>query len=241
MKLNSKTLAVALAALLFGGVAIAKVAGLWITESNKIPAKITSGEAAGQYNPADIRGSYSFQDVANAFAIEPKVLLDAFGIQGKTATEMKNKDLETIYAGAPQEIGTSSMQAFVALYKGLPMELTDEYLPKTAADILLSTGKLTQQQKDYLATHTVDLSAISAAPVSGVASGAVSKAAASTEPAINGSSTFQQVLDLGITKAQIESVIGEAMPATNVVIRDWASQKGKSFSDIKIKLTAFLG
>jgi hypothetical protein len=30
---------------------------LWRTTSSKVPAKFTSGEHEGEYNPADIRGS----------------------------------------------------------------------------------------------------------------------------------------------------------------------------------------
>ena len=49
---------------IFGGIAITSVTGYWQTSSSKIPAKYQGGEFAGQYDPADIRGSYSFGEIS---------------------------------------------------------------------------------------------------------------------------------------------------------------------------------
>ncbi len=42
---------------------------MWRTMSEKVPAKFTSGEQEGEYNPADIRGSYTFSQVSEFFQI----------------------------------------------------------------------------------------------------------------------------------------------------------------------------
>ena len=43
--------------------------GSWQTESNKQPKKFETGEFEGMPNPEDIRGSYYFSDIENAFNI----------------------------------------------------------------------------------------------------------------------------------------------------------------------------
>src|SRR5512143_2622329 len=78
MTLTSKSLAAILVVLMFGGIAFSSAMGWWVTESTKIPATFTNGEFAGQANPADIRGSYTFGDIANSFDITPQVLAQAF-------------------------------------------------------------------------------------------------------------------------------------------------------------------
>src|SRR5512143_1822897 len=81
MTLTSKTLAALVAAILFGGIFFSSAMGWWQTESTKEAAKITSGEFAGQANPADIRGSYTFGDVEKNFGVPPAVLAEAFGVK----------------------------------------------------------------------------------------------------------------------------------------------------------------
>ena len=63
MRLTAKPLALLILAVIFGGVLVTSAFNWWTTESTKVPAKFASGEAAGQYDPADIRGSYTFGDI----------------------------------------------------------------------------------------------------------------------------------------------------------------------------------
>ena len=124
MKIKSITLGGALVILLFGGIMISSVFGWWQTESNKVPAKIKEGEAAGEYNPEDIRGSYGFIDISEHFEIPLETLADAFMLPNDVDPSLfKNKDLEVLYEEIieeDKEIGNASVQLFVALYKGLP-------------------------------------------------------------------------------------------------------------------------
>lgn len=151
----------ALVIILFGGIGVSKMFNLWITESTKEPAKYTSGEVSGQYNPADIRGSYTFNDINKAFDIPVEDLAEAFGITSAELGSFKVKELETIYAeykGTDKEIGTENIRCFVALYKGLPYDLSaDRYLPKPAGKIIETKGKITEEQKNYVKTHLVEI------------------------------------------------------------------------------------
>jgi len=191
------------------------------------------------------------------------VLLAAFGFPtDKDPAQTKAKDLEALYAGLAHEIGTDSIRMFVALYKNLPIELDDTYLPAPAVPLILAGNtSLTAEQKAYLASHQVDLgpaaagtaatpaqtSPTAAVPTASAASTASTAASAipsetkvapaATEPVVNGQSTFQQLLDAGITRAQIEQAIGAPMPPTNQSVKDYCSSKGISFSTVKNALS----
>ena len=64
MKLGSKALGIILVVILFGGITLSTALGYWQTKSTKQPIRFQEGEAAGEYNPADIRGSYTFGEIS---------------------------------------------------------------------------------------------------------------------------------------------------------------------------------
>ncbi|HPJ03211.1 MAG TPA: hypothetical protein PKU80_10265 [Candidatus Limiplasma sp.] len=242
MKLKLWQIGLIIFVVIFGGIGVAMLTGDWATQSDKVPAKFTTGDFAGEYNPEDIRGSYTFQDVADTFQIDLAVLFDAFGIPADTdGTAIKSKDIEAQYGEA--EIGNASMQLFVGLYKGLPVALIDSWLTPRAAQIILEANpNLTQEQLDYIATHQVDLALAETEPAEDAP--AVEEAAPETQehstedqPSVKGTTTFQQVLDLGLSREQVEEIIGGTMPAANMLIRDYCTEKGLSFSTIKTALS----
>ncbi len=159
MKINSKWLGVLLVVILFGGIVASSYMNMWITESTKIPDRIEEGSSTGEYDPKDIKGSYSFGEVSDLFNIPLEDLTLAFSLpEGTDAATFKNKQLETIYEGQEFEIGNGSVKLFVALYKGLPYEITeDTYLLKNAVEILKAKSNITNEQLEYLNSHTVEL------------------------------------------------------------------------------------
>jgi hypothetical protein len=142
MVIRTRLVGIATAVILFGGIALGAAIGVWRTTSSKEPAKIQSGEYAGMPNPSDIRGSYTWADVAKAFSIPETSLLKAFGSE---KADEKVNTLESRYAGVlPQgsEIGTDSVRLFTALYTGLPhTPNADTVLPISALPILRAEGK----------------------------------------------------------------------------------------------------
>ena len=78
------------------GITITSVLGLWKTESTKIPAKYKEQQYSGQYNPADIRGSYTFSEISRLYNIPPEDLFAAFGVDAAKTPDFKCKDLESI-------------------------------------------------------------------------------------------------------------------------------------------------
>ena len=252
MTLTSKPLAALVVVILFGGIFFSSAMGWWQTESTKEAAKITSGEFAGQANPADIRGSYTFGDVEKNFAVPAAVLAEAFGVKDSNLAAFTVKGLEEMYAASAQEIGTSSVRLFVAFYKGMPYDLsTDIYLPESAA-VILRARNLTSEQAAYLAKHTVpNLGATPApsapqtapqatqAPAAQPTPKAETPAASSTDRTIKGATTFADVLGWGVSQATIEKVLGTSMPAApGMKVKDYCTEKGLNFETIRPALQA---
>lgn len=251
MKLNSKILAVLIVVTLFGGISISTLMGWWATETSKVPAKYAEGEAAGEYNPADIRGSYTFGEVSSLFNIPIEDLAAAFNLPAAPdPAGVALKTLEDIYGYLPTEIGTASVRLFIAWYLGLPYQPEDiDYLPLTAADILRQKGSLTPEQLAFLDAHAVDLTAEApvseAAPVAAETPAAVENTAPQPaadavatehtpeERLVSGKTTFQNLLDWGVPQSAIEGILGSSMPAPATTIRDYASAQGLEFSTLK--------
>lgn len=242
MKINMKNMAIIIFAVIFGGIAATIAAGVWTTESDKIPATYKEGAYEGQYNPEDIRGSYTFTEVSDLFEVELDVLYKAFGLENISDEGLQTKALEELYADSENEIGNGSVQVFVALYKNLPIVLEDTYLPAQAVDIILETNKnITEEQRQYLMEHSVIVPEISQDSINEENKEQQVETTEKTEETeeeklVTGSTTFQQVLSAGITKEQIEEILGKEMPSTNMSIKNFCLEEGLSFSEIKTKL-----
>lgn len=209
MRLTSKPLAIALLAVLFGGILFSSAMGWWQIESSKDVATFTEGEFAGQPNPADIRGSYSFGDVERNFGVPAATLAQAFGVatEGDPAA-FQLKNLETIYADQEFEIGTASVRLFVALYTGLPYDLTEDvYLPRRAVEMLKSQATLTGDQVSYLDAHALAIGPASprtpelgSTPQAEALAGKETHTEADAEErVIKGKTTFKDLLDWGVS------------------------------------------
>jgi hypothetical protein len=248
MNLTSKPLAAIILVILFGGIAVTTAMGWWQTTSSKEAATYTDGEFAGQSNPADIRGSYTFGDVEKNFGIRSEILAQAFLIESNDPATFAVKGLEEMYATSEFEIGTASVRLFVAFYNGLPIDLnTDMYLPEEAA-VLLKERNLTPEQSTYLEEHTVPGSVAAptlpeVVPAQGAESapeGESTQSAAlgetSTERLVKGKTSFQEILDWGVSQEIIEQTMGAPMPNPLTKVKDYCTEKGLDFETIKTAL-----
>lgn len=243
MKLTAKPLAVILFVILFGSIIFTTAMNWWQTESQKVPATFTEGEAAGEYNPADIRGSYTFQDIETSFDVPVGDLAAAFAIPAESdAAAYAIKDLETLYAAqaeAGTEIGTGSVRYFTALYTGLPYEVVeDTYLPAPAVDLLKSRVVLTAEQLAYLEAHTVPLELPATTLTESPAEEVKSEEEAETGTILKGKTIFQELLDWGVSQEFIESTIGGPLPAPGVKVKDYCTEANLDFEEIKVVLQA---
>ena len=135
---------------------LTSVTGLWKTKSEKVPDKFKEVEYSELYDPADIKGSYTFSEISRLYNIPIEDLSAAFGIKESNSSDFKCKDLESIYEDSQYEIGTASVRMFTAYYLGLPYEQTEEtYLQETAVKILKEKGNMDKEQLDYIESHTI--------------------------------------------------------------------------------------
>ncbi|MEA5059897.1 MAG: hypothetical protein VB049_07660 [Candidatus Pelethousia sp.] len=156
MKIKPQIAILIVLVIFISGILITSAAGIWSTKAAKVPAKLKDEQHAEAYDPADIRGSYTFSDISKWYNIPLDDLSAAFGIDKAIASNFKCKDLESVYGESPDEVGTASVKMFTAYYLGLPYEPGEEtYLPEAAVKILTEKGNLTQEQQAYLEAHTV--------------------------------------------------------------------------------------
>lgn len=66
---------------------------------------------------------------------------------------------------------------------------------------------------------------------------AFSEGSGQQEEAVRGTTTFNDVLKIGITQKQIEAVIGDAMPPGSQKVKDYCAENGLEFSIIKEQLS----
>lgn len=244
MNLTSKPLAIVVLVLMFGGISFSSFMGWWETESTKEPATYTEGEFAGMANPADIRGSYTFGDIADSFDVTPEILAQAFGIVTDDPAAFAVKELETLYLDSGFEIGTASVRLFVAYYNGLPFDTTglEIYMPQSATDILLARGNLSPEQLAYLEEFTVNVgeAAVPAAeePATDVTPVPTEIHTETEEYLIKGKTIFGELITWGVPQETIESIIGAPMPDPAMKIKDYAAANGLDFETLKTTLQA---
>jgi hypothetical protein len=250
MKLSSKPLGIIILVILFGSISVTTATGWWQTTNTKQPARYSEGEAAGQYNPADIRGSYTFGEISDLFDIPIEDLKIAFRLpEDSNPAQYQVKNLEELYETLDTEIGTSSVRLFVALYKGFPYDLTEDvYLLNDAVEPLKQSDKMSPEQSIYLENHTINLNNSDRpikAPFPQDETLAVPTAAPTSVPEhssgeriIRGTTTFQDLLDWGVSQPVIEEIIGGPLPDSQTPIKDYATAQGLEFGTIKATLQA---
>jgi len=222
---------------------------LWKTDSTKEPAKYSAGEFAGQANPADIRGSYTFSDITAAFGVPVADLARAFGYEAeKEPGAVQVKSLETKFAGiaSEREIGTDSVRFFVALYKSLPMTPEESTgLPPAAVEILLAKAQLDREKIEDLRAREVGTVAAAAAPAAEPAPAAPAaetavKTESSTDRTVKGGTTIANLLDWGVAQGDIEKAVGAKVASPGVTLKDFCAAQGVEFSSVKAGVQALV-
>lgn len=244
MKLRSTHIAVLSIVFVFGGIFISMLLGVWRTESSKVPAAYAQGEFAGEYNPADIRGSYTFDDIEEAFDVPVEAIAEAFGFAGQNNPgAVQTKIFEEIFGDIDgKEIGTDSVRLFVALYTGRPYTAEETTaLPLQAVDLLVREGRIdTATAEEVRGKHGVELetdaSAAANSPETVGSTAGDTHEEADEDTAIKGKTTFQELMDRGLSRQEIEGVIGKPMGPAAQTVRDFALQQGVEFSVYKDEL-----
>jgi hypothetical protein len=185
--------------------------------------------------------------VEKNFGLSAASLAEAFNVETGDPSAYQVKSLEELYADSAEEVGTASVRLFVALYLGLPFDLsTDIYLPETAA-ALLRERSLSGEQAAYMAAHTIPnldgepgTSVVEPTPQADPTQ-AISPdhSADSDERLVKGKTTFAELLEWGVSKEAIEQALGAPMPdSPGMKVKDYCTENGLSFETIKVALQA---
>ena len=235
MKLQSGAIAIIVTGAFIVGIGISMLTGWWRTEGTRIPVKFTSGEHAGDYNPADIRGSYTFQDISDAFDVPVAELARAFGITSlENPAAFQLKELEEMYeATAAGEVGTDAARYFVALYTGLPYEPEDTtLLPSPAVSVL--SDRVSEEVLAVLRGRTLSLSTVRGGD-------AVETEEHTTEVGVvKGKTTFGELMDWGLSEEQVKKALGFPIGRNGESVRDACVSNNVEFKDVKEALQALL-
>ncbi len=243
MKLNNIILSIAIASIFIVGIMISDYLGYWQTESLKIPQKISEGEFEGYSNPADIRGSYSLEDISKSFEIDVETLSKAYNLTDiiDNPSSFRVNQLEEYYVFDEDiEIGTGSVRYFVSLYTGIPYESDDNVLPITALNILQEEEKITEELYDELKEFSIDVSKYLI--TENIVSDEITKEDSNEEEeyVIKSTTTVLEVVRWGISIEELKELMGVEDISEDDVIRDVCLDNGLSFSEVKEKISALL-
>ena len=232
MTINPKSLSIIVVGILFGSITLVNIIGRWDSEFKPQSATKISHSFAAQNVPADINNSHTFGDIDKLYNIPTPILAKAFNLPAETnITAFTIKELETIYIDQDIEISTGAVQLFVVLYNGLDFETTEQvYLPLSAADMLISRRALAPEQVEFMDAYALILDPTFAAV------SATDNRAQTEERSIKGKTTFQELLDWGLSQESIEQIIGELISSSRQVVKDYCSEKGLDFEEIKLAL-----
>jgi hypothetical protein len=244
MKITAKTAAVILPLFFLLGILGTMVTGYWQTESSKTPTKYTTGTFAGESNPADIRGSYSFGDVEEVFSIPSETTAKAFGMSdSEYPAALQAKLFEDVYGFIGEwEIGTDSLRLFVALYKGLPYEPEDTTgLPQSAWNILTKEGAMGPVEQEKWAGRIVSLAGIEVDLDAAIIAEEEHEEVELTDTTIKGKTTFAELYTWGLTEVQVSEALGNVEPGSRTMpVRDYCEEIGIEFSVLKEELQPIL-
>jgi hypothetical protein len=236
MKLKSRHVAPLVLFVFVAGIGGTMAFNLWRTEGSKIPAKLSSGEHEGEYNPSDIRGSYAFSDISEFFKIPLEDLSKAFGLESvENVGEFRCKELKELYPEPEEgEIGTDSAKLFVSLYTGLPHTPEETTrLPAPALSVL--SERLSQEE-----LRKVDKISVSLSGFKPQSSKEAPEHASDQDRAVRGNTTFAELQDWKLAKEEIEQVLGIPMGKLGLTVRDHCTANGIEFGEVKTALQALV-
>lgn len=236
MKIKSASLAAITAGVFVAGILLSMAFNIWKTESEKQPAKFSAGEFEGMSNPADIRGSYSFDDIADNFDVSVETLARAFAVDmEENPGSFQAKQLEEKYQTQDDggEVGTDALRLFVARYTGLPY-LPEETTRLPAPAVSLLKDKLSVADLEALKKISVEVQLLRIESEN--SSAQTEENEESEEAVVKGNTTFADLLDWGLSSNEIEEILGLEMGAAGVSVRDFAMKEGLEFGSLKTAL-----
>ena len=241
MVIKNTIVAVTAFVVILGGIGLTIPFNISKKTSSKMPAKFTQDNNIGYYDPESIKGSATLGQTSQQFQIPIEDLAQAFGIPLDLAESFRHSIIEEVYEdilGTMEiEVGNGSVKLFVALYTGLPYEVTEPtYLLKPGVEILRAKATLTDEQLNYIQQHLVDPSATEVEKYFSQYTPQLSD----VDQEITGQTTFGDLLSWGIREETIEQIIDDSSYGSTMSVKDYCDRNGLSFGRIKEMINAEL-
>ncbi len=207
-------------ALFFGTILGFQAAGVW-----SVSGKVTASGEQVQPLSSDVntlKGWMTLEQVSNTYNVSLEEISQQFNLPGDISSETALKDLE------------SDSFDVTTLRDWLEARQTAASEDSTAVP---GAGVMTS------ATETPEIIEAEAAslPPSLPTETLLTPAATLHTPEdrlVTGKTTFQDLLDWGVSKETIEQVIGDHFPALEILVKDEAQNKGLEFPTLKAQLQA---
>lgn len=211
MRINPLIFGVLVIAIFMGTILGFQAAGIW-----SVSGKVTADGEAIQPEAADlntIKGWMTFDQIVMTYNVPLADLLAQFQLPNDTPGTTAIKDLETdLFSVTNLRIWLQGHQEGTA---AVPAESSPDSEDPTAAP-----EPITAQPPVIENTYPT--------PTVHVAS----------DMTITGKTTFQELLDWGVSKEAIQKAIDGDMPQASAIIKDYVTGKGLEFSPIKTALQA---
>lgn len=208
--------------------------GYWQTERAATPKVIETGAFQGQYDPYDIRGSYTIDEILTLYQIPKQDFYAGLGLPASLPTSTQLKALESTVE-SEEHFGVSNVRDFVAFYVGIISEIPDSDAHETTNTTDNSNETTTNAKETNIY--------VQGSQGGGFGSGLGNP----DDPTINhnnrsattptGGTTLAQVYEWGITREMMEKQFKVNFDQLDItpetILKDFADQIGIKMYDIK--------
>lgn len=185
-----------------------QAAGVW-----SVSGKLTADGDAVQPSAADvntIKGWMTLEQITDTYGVPLAEILEQFDLPGDTPASTAIKDLES------DLFSVIELRAWLLERAGTD-PLSESITASSSASAPTATPTLASVLETPAATPS---------PTDHVA----------TDGTITGRTTFQELLDWGVSRQTIQAIIADDLPSASTTIKDFITQKGMEFSPVKTSL-----
>lgn len=176
-----------------------------------VSGKVDAQGQAVQPEAADvnsIKGWMTLEQIATTYNVTLEEIIQAFNLPADTPATTAVKDLES------ETFSVTGLRDWLASRSSGEQSLPTEAPAQTTSTPAPTPAETAIPQAQVTEDHTPE------------------------DYTVSGKTTFQDLLDWGVTQEAIETVIGETMPDASMVIKDYVTGKGMQFSQVKSALQA---
>ncbi len=219
MRINPIVYGILVLFVFFGTILGFQAAGAW-----SISGKVTSSGDAVQPSSADvnsIKGWMTLDQITTTYNVPLAELLEQFELPADTPPTTAIKDLES------EMFSVTNLRTWLQARENTSPGTSVESTPATFDSSDTNAGVAAATPEPTSALPALAETATQA-PTEHVA----------PDKTVTGKTTFQELLDWGVSKEAIQKVIGNGLPDPATAVKDYITGKGMEFPTIKTALQA---